>query len=360
MAENQSSKSPVKRGFTRRADESELNQIKTITEGFARPAVIVGGAEVAAASMASDVAARPSNVASFDPAAVSSVLGNSRAVSTRFVMGTICEVPLSEIVENRYNARRTVAVSKIDELGISMQTEGQQVAATGYVGENGKVHLIDGGRRLLAARSVGLPTLRIDIREMPETSRQLYLSSRRANGHRVDQNPLDDAIAWFMLLEEGVYKDQQEIAEDTGLDEATVSKILTLRFLPRQLIARMSELPDLLTLRMLTAIRRYHAECSQDQDAADSLTDVLVYEICSKKLSARDVEAKIANLKVEKSTRKRAQDSWKETYGNASVHIKRFADKNSLTLELQTPEDPQALLKFEALLKQLLEQEFRQ
>ncbi|MEB0032290.1 ParB/RepB/Spo0J family partition protein [Undibacterium sp. RTI2.1] len=261
-----------------------------------------------------------------------------------YQVGQSYDVPINEIKVNPFNARRFVSESGLDELAISIAIR-QDTAALGYLDESKKVNLIDGHRRLKASLLSNKATLRVEIRNPPESDKELYLQSRRANKEREDQTPLDDASAWKLLLEKGVFSSQREISESLNMDETVFSRTLSLSELPLAITRILTDRPKLHNLRMLDAIRKF---CSA---ADDEKTEQLILEIDRNDLSSRDVDLRRVALSKGKGTRVRSV-SIPMKYDHGASTLKKFEDKGKFVLEVTEIKDK---IKFEALTSKINE-----
>ncbi|MDP9607809.1 ParB/RepB/Spo0J family partition protein [Streptomyces hygroscopicus] len=159
---------------------------------------------------------------------------------------SFAEVILDLLAFNPYNPREEL--TRIEETAKSLKAKGQ-LQPLAVVSRHAflEVHpekeraigqakyvVVDGNRRLAAARAAGLTSLRIDVNDSLAESRSNILeSSLVANIHRVDVPPLDQAKAIQELL--NVYKSQTELAKRLGKSGAWVSQRLALLELPPDL-----------------------------------------------------------------------------------------------------------------------------
>lgn len=245
--------------------------------------------------------------------------------------GQIIDAPVKDFKRNPYNARQLVTTEGLEQLGLSLKAC-QDTAVLAYVDNEGSLCLIDGHRRLESSLITGLPTLRTEIRPQPLTDQELYLSSRRANTEREDQSPIDDALAWKKLIEKKIFSSQVEIAQRLGIDQAIVSKIYNLADLPSSVVRQVADKPNLLNLRMLTAIRLYWAASN------DIATEELILEIEKNDLSSRDVDRKRKSLEQGKATRTRGV-SVPLSFTHGSAVLKRFDDKGTFSVEVSSIKD---------------------
>jgi ParB family chromosome partitioning protein len=198
--------------------------------------------------------------------------------------GQILDVPLAQIKSNPVNPRAVYTSAAVEEMAASMTAHGQRVAALGFRDASGSVTLIEGETRFRGARAAGLATLRVEIRPAPKDDKELYEWARSANVERREQTPLDDAIRWKELIQRKIYKNQAELATALNIPEAQISRCISLAQLTSRIVTTLSDFPDLLNLKMLTAIREY---CDQ-QGEEDTLN--LIQDVVKNGLGYREVD----------------------------------------------------------------------
>lgn len=263
-------------------------------------------------------------------------------------VGQVAEVPIGQIKLNPLNARRVSSQTGLDELAQSLKERGQDVAALAYVDEDGKVCLIGGHRRLEACRIAELPTLRVEIRPKPENEMELYLQSRAENTDRENQTPIDDALAWKLLLDRKVFPSQVELSRAVKVDQTVMSRILGLAELPKTHISMLADRPSLMNLRMLDAIKRFYDVAGEEE------TETLIIEIVNKELSSRDVDARRQAKQNGPVTRVRgANQTYK--YQNGSTVVKVFAGKGRMVLEVKDVKDEKLIERLTEELNKLVE-----
>lgn len=193
-----------------------------------------------------------------DPRIATAAAGGEGPPLSSYSTGQVYDVPLERIRSNPVNPRAVYTPQAVDDMAVSLTENGQHVAATGFL-EGVHVVLIEGETRLRGARLAGLETLRVEIKNKPDSELELYKRARAANVERRDQTPLDDAIKWKELLAKRVFGSQAALAQELGIKggESTVSRTLGLAGLPQPVIMALSEYPSLLTFQMLNAIRSF-------------------------------------------------------------------------------------------------------
>lgn len=164
------------------------------------------------------------------PAPAASTAGSTIANKDRHP--GISVLALDEIKINPYQPRREFEESALEELAQSIRTNGiiQPIVvrkqADGY-------QLIAGERRLRAATRAGLKQVPVVIRR--STDREALELALVENIQRRDLNCIDEALAYFQLMEE-FRLTQEQVAEQVGKDRATVANLLRLLKLPEPIL----------------------------------------------------------------------------------------------------------------------------
>ncbi|MFD8756024.1 ParB/RepB/Spo0J family partition protein [Kitasatospora sp. NPDC059577] len=160
--------------------------------------------------------------------------------------------PVSSIVFNPLNPRKTVDSESIDELAESL-TRRQIVPVTVVsrgafldahpdqseaIGEADFVAL-DGNRRLRAAQRAGLETLRVDLNDdLVSHASDMVEAALIANAHREDVSPFEEAQAIEQLLNTVYEGNQAAVARALGKSRAWVGQRLALLHLSPELQER--------------------------------------------------------------------------------------------------------------------------
>jgi len=153
-------------------------------------------------------------------------------------------LPLDDLRPNPRQPRRDIPRSELEELAASIREHGvlQPLVVTPASDGDGYL-LIAGGRRLEAARMVGLETVPVVVRVADE--RQSLEMALVENLQRADLDPLESADGYRQLVEDFGLSHEQ-VAKRVGKSRSTVSNTLRLLKLPasvRQALAsgRLSE-----------------------------------------------------------------------------------------------------------------------
>jgi ParB family chromosome partitioning protein len=276
------------------------------------------------------------------------ILGSSQDNPLRAPLaGQIVQAPLGHVRSNPFNPRALYTATAVDAMALSLSTHGQRVAALGYLDGDGHVVLIEGETRLRGARAAGLETLRVELRPRPESDQEHYEIARSANVERRDQTPLDDAIRWKELLTKKVYPSQVALGKALGVREDEVSRVLALATLPQKVLMAVAEFPELMTLKMLNALREYHDQQGDEEAVLD-----LIHEAGKAGLGYRDV---VARRKSAAKGPVRRPRSIREplAYASAKGEIKTFEEEGRLELVLKGLDADQAARLVERIKKLL-------
>lgn len=253
--------------------------------------------------------------------------------------------PTGDILVHKYNARRLpLSSTQLDKLTKSMQVR-QRTPIPAYIDENGKPVAIDGRRRIAAATNGGIPELKLEIIPKPATDREAYQLSRAYNVEREQQNPLDDALSWKLLLEKGVYASQKEISDDTGIDEGDVSRILKLTELPQRILEILNGQEELMNLRMLTALRMYYDVAGEEE------TKALIISAESGELSSRDVDRLRKAHEKAPVPRARSTGTLNFAFVQGAAKVKQFDSARKVVIEIENVAPGVSLSDITAALK---------
>ncbi len=142
---------------------------------------------------------------------------------------TIHMIPVTQILPNRYQPRKTFAEQDLRELTESIKQHGiLQPVLVRRKGE-GLYELIAGERRFRAATLAHLPSVPAVIRK--SSDEQSTILSLIENIQRSNLNPVEEAKAYRQLIDE-LGLTQEAVAERVGRDRASVANICRILSLP--------------------------------------------------------------------------------------------------------------------------------
>jgi ParB family chromosome partitioning protein len=157
--------------------------------------------------------------------------------------------PLSSIVFNPLNPRKTIVDETIEELAESLSRH--QIVPITVVSREAFLDAhpdqapaigaadfiaLDGNRRLLAAQRAGLETVRVDLNDdLVTTAADMMEAALVANAHREDLLPFEEAQAIEQLLTTVYDGNQAAVARKLGKSAAWVGQRLALLYLTPEL-----------------------------------------------------------------------------------------------------------------------------
>lgn len=147
------------------------------------------------------------------------------------MLNSLQQLPLEQLQRGRYQPRRDMNPTALQELADSIKTQGIMQPIIVRLLADDRYEIIAGERRWRAAQMAGLETIPAIIREInDDTAIAMALIE---NIQREDLNPMEQATAMHRFIEEFALTHQQ-IAEAVGKARATVTNLLRLMSLPRE------------------------------------------------------------------------------------------------------------------------------
>ena len=141
------------------------------------------------------------------------------------------QAPIDSVRPNPRQPRTTFDEDSLDELASSILQLGVLQPLLVRASSPGEYELVAGERRLRAARKAGLtevPVLLVEADDRGSMERALV-----ENVHREDLNPIEEAEAYRVLLEEGAGT-HEELAARVGKSRVTITNALRLLDLPTE------------------------------------------------------------------------------------------------------------------------------
>ncbi len=145
------------------------------------------------------------------------------------------EIPLDQIDTNPFQTRSQVNQEQLAELAASIAANGVVQAVLVRPLANGRFQLIAGERRWRASSLAGKTTIPANIRQVSDE--QAMEITIVENLQRADLNPMEQARA-FERLSRDFHMTQEQMAQRTGKDRASVANFLRLLRLPATVQAK--------------------------------------------------------------------------------------------------------------------------
>lgn len=244
-------------------------------------------------------------------------------------------LPLSEIVPNKDQPRKTFDEAALDELADSIRQHGilqpllvRPIATGGY-------QLVAGERRWRASKRAGLKEVPVVVKELSDTETMEIAIIE--NLQREDLNPIEEAEGLQALIDKCGFT-QEQVAVSVGKSRPAIANSLRLLKLP-------SEVRDMAKNGEISA---GHARALLAFD-----NEALIYEaaqnIVKNKMTVRDIERlakmseKSGNVSVKRSKRRdsfydEVELSLSETLGRR-VKVFNGREKGTLEIEFYSIED---------------------
>lgn len=140
-------------------------------------------------------------------------------------------LPLDLIQRGKYQPRRDMDVTALEELAQSIKSHGvMQPIVVRPIGE-GRFEIVAGERRWRATQQAGLDRIPALVRNLPDEA--AIAMALIENIQREDLNPIEEAMA-LQRLQQEFQLTQQQVAEAVGKSRVTITNLLRLIALPEE------------------------------------------------------------------------------------------------------------------------------
>ena len=141
-------------------------------------------------------------------------------------------LPLDLIQRGKYQPRRDMDPSALEELANSIKAQGvMQPIVVRPIG-GGRFEIIAGERRWRASQQAGLERVPALVREVPDEA--AIAMALIENIQREDLNPIEEAVA-LQRLQQEFELTQQQVADAVGKSRVTITNLLRLIALPEEI-----------------------------------------------------------------------------------------------------------------------------
>ena len=219
---------------------------------------------------------------------LSSLIGETKAETKQN------QLPISNIVPNRYQPRKIFDEANLEDLTNSIKERGmiQPIIVRNSNDDKSKFEIIAGERRWLAAQRAGLHNIPAVITEADDLKSLEFAIVENVQRH--DLNPLEEAQGYKRLIDDFAY-DQEKVSKFIGKSRSHISNTLRLLSLPTDVI-------KLIESQKLTA---GHAKILVGLDNAS----FVAAKIVDKKLSVRQTENFVKIFKSQKKNKRATKDT---------------------------------------------------
>lgn len=261
-------------------------------------------------------------------------------------------VQISEIVPSPNQPRKIFNQTEIEDLADSIQEIGllQPITVRRI---NDKYELIAGERRLRAHQFLNKKTIEVLVVDVSD--QEVALLTLAENLKREDLTDYEIYIG-LSSLDESLKKNKQKLAKSLGMNREDMYKYLSFEKLPQEIIQDLEQEPALLARTAATAVKKFLADYSDNEQEAKS-----ALLTAWKKLLNKEVEqTKLANLAERLFTSKMNQKPIQSSIIHKIEYEGKVAgkinfDHNTLKVSLKVDElSEKNLADLENLLKKIL------
>jgi len=217
------------------------------------------------------------------------------------------EIDIDLLRPNRFQPRTVMDDARIEELSRSIKAQGVIQPIVVRKADKG-YEIIAGERRWRASQMAGLLKVPVVVRDIPED--RLLAVALIENVQREDLNPIEEATAYRRLTDE-YNMTQDQISDAVGKDRSTVSNVMRLLKLPREVRENVGA--GTLSMGHARALLSLPDEAAQLQVSR---------EVVSRNLSVRETESMV---KKSVEPAKPREEPQKDVHTRAAEEKLRFA-----------------------------------
>ena len=236
------------------------------------------------------------------------------------------QIPIGDLVPNKYQPRKIFDETQLEELTNSIKERGmiQPIIVRKSIDDKSKFEIIAGERRWLAAQRASLHDVPVVITEADDLKSLEFAIVE--NVQRNDLNPIEEAQAYKRLINDFSY-DQEKVSKFIGKSRSHITNSLRLLTLPNDVI-------KLIETQKLTA---GHAKILVGLDNASFIAN----KILEKKLSVRQAESLVQLFKNNKHRSKNMKNA------NIIALELSISNKIGLNVEIQNSKRNKGKIIFE-------------
>ncbi len=236
------------------------------------------------------------------------------------------QLPISDLVPNKYQPRKIFDKASLEDLTNSIKERGmiQPIIVRNSNNEKSKYEIIAGERRWLAAQRAGLHNVPVVVTEADDLKSLEFAIVENVQRH--DLNPLEEAQGYKRLIDEFSY-DQEKVSKFIGKSRSHISNSLRLLTLP----------DDVVKLIENQKITPGHAKILVGLANASFVASKIV----EKKLSVRQAENFVKIFKNKKTKLKGSKDT------NIIALELSISNKIGLNVDIQNNKRNKGKISFE-------------
>ena len=236
------------------------------------------------------------------------------------------QLPISDLVPNKYQPRKIFNETNLEELTNSIKERGiiQPIIVRNSNDDKSKYEIIAGERRWLAAQRAGFHEVPVVITEADDLKSLEFAIVE--NVQRNDLNPLEEALGYKRLIDEFSY-DQEKVSKFIGKSRSYIANALRILTLPDDVIKLVE------TQKLTTG----HAKILVGLENASFVAS----KIIEKKLSVRQAENFVLLFKNKKHRSKNTKDT------NIIALELSISNKIGLNVDIQNNKRNKGKISFE-------------
>ena len=236
------------------------------------------------------------------------------------------QLPISDLVPNKYQPRKIFNENNLEELTNSIKERGiiQPIIVRNSNDDKSKYEIIAGERRWLAAQRAGFHEVPVVITEADDLKSLEFAIVE--NVQRNDLNPLEEALGYKRLIDEFSY-DQEKVSKFIGKSRSYIANALRILTLPDDVIKLIE------TQKLTTG----HAKILVGLENASFVAS----KIIEKKLSVRQAENFVLLFKNKKHRSKNTKDT------NIIALELSISNKIGLNVDIQNNKRNKGKISFE-------------
>ena len=236
------------------------------------------------------------------------------------------QLPISDLVPNKYQPRKIFNETNLEELTNSIKERGiiQPIIVRNSNDDKSKYEIIAGERRWLAAQRAGFHEVPVVITEADDLKSLEFAIVE--NVQRNDLNPLEEALGYKRLIDEFSY-DQEKVSKFIGKSRSYIANALRILTLPDDVIKLIE------TQKLTTG----HAKILVGLENASFVAS----KIIEKKLSVRQAENFVLLFKNKKPRSKNTKDT------NIIALELSISNKIGLNVDIQNNKRNKGKISFE-------------
>ena len=251
---------------------------------------------------------------------LSSLIGETKEVSQKN------NLPISDLVPNKYQPRKIFDEVNLDDLTNSIKENGmiQPIIVRKSNYDKSKFEIIAGERRWLAAQRAGLHNVPVVVTEADDLKSLEFAIIENVQRH--DLNPLEEAQGYKRLINEFSY-DQEKVSKFIGKSRSYIANSLRILTLPE----------DVINLIETQKISAGHAKILVGLDNASFVAN----KIIENKFSVRQTENFVKLFKNKKQKTNIAKDT------NIIALELSLSNKIGLNVDIQNNKRNKGKISFE-------------